>query len=191
MHRPTLCLLALVATLALAACGSSSSRTSTNASSTTPATTTGGGRFGNGKVAACLRQHGVALPNRPPGGRPRSGARRRGGFLFGGGPNASPAQRRKLQAAFQACGGRAGGFRRFNPGSNPAFKAALAKYVACVRKNGFDLPAPNTSGKGPVFDPSKVNRKDPKFVAASAKCQVLLQQGGPGGAPGGGAPPGA
>jgi hypothetical protein len=190
MHRPTLCLLALLATLALAACGSSSSGSSTNASSTTATTTAGGGRLGNGKMAACLRQHGVTLPNRPPG-RPALGARRRGFFL--GGPNASPVRRKKLQAAFQACGGRPGGFRRFSPGSNPAFKAALAKYVACVRKNGFDLPAPNTSGRGPVFDPGKVNRNDPKFVAASAKCQSLLQQGSAGGAgaPGGGPPPGA
>jgi hypothetical protein len=175
MHRPTLCLLALVAALALAACGSSSSGSSTSASSTAPATTTGGGRFGNGKMAACLRQHGVTLPSRPPGGRAggRVAGTRRRGFFFGG-PNASPAQRKRLQAAFQACGGRPGGFRRFGSGNDPAFKAALAKYVACVRRNGFDLPAPNTSGKGPVFDPRKVDRNDPKFVAASAKCQGLL-----------------
>jgi hypothetical protein len=53
-----------------------------------------------------------------------------------------------------------------------------------VRRNGFALPAPNTSGRGPVFDPTKVNQRDPAFVKASAKCQQLL------GAPGGGPPPG-
>ncbi len=58
----------------------------------------------------------------------------------------------------------------------------ISQYVACVRQNGYDLPSPNTSGNGPVFDSSKVNQNDPKFKAASAKCQNLLPstpQGGP------------
>lgn len=56
-----------------------------------------------------------------------------------------------------------------------------------MRKNGYDLPKPNTSGKGPVFDSSKINRNDPKFKAAVAKCQsdlrALRPQGAPGGTP--------
>ena len=48
-------------------------------------------------------------------------------------------------------------------------------YVACVKQNGYDLPAPNLSGNGPIFDESKVNRDDPKFQSASQKCQQLLQ----------------
>jgi hypothetical protein len=30
----------------------------------------------------------------------------------------------------------------------------LDAYVACVAKNGYRLPTPNTSGNGPVFPPS-------------------------------------
>lgn len=87
----------------------------------------------------------------------------------------------------QACGARFGG-RRFGSGGGAgfrsgAFRAALTRYVACVRRNGFDLPAPNTSGSGPVFDPSSVNRNDPRFRAASAKCQQLLAAARPGAQP--------
>jgi len=43
-----------------------------------------------------------------------------------------------------------------------------------MRKNGYNLPAPNLSGNGPVFNPAQVNRNDPKFVAAAQKCRSLL-----------------
>jgi hypothetical protein len=44
-------------------------------------------------------------------------------------------------------------------------------------KNGYALPKPNFSGKGPVFSSSQVNRNDPKFKTASAKCAPLLNTG--------------
>lgn len=51
--------------------------------------------------------------------------------------------------------------------------------LSCVRENGYDLPEPNLSGEGPVFDESEVDQEDPKFKEASEACQSKL--GGPGG----------
>lgn len=191
----------VVASLAVTACGSSSSA-STGASATT--TTAANNRAA---IAACMRKQGVTLPSRPAGagrpggatgpGGPRAGGGA-GGFLFGGGGGGQQGGRQgqfnnpKFQAAAKKCGltfnrGGNGAGRRFDPTSNPQFKKSLEKFVACVRKNGYDLPSPNLSGNGPVFAASKVNRKDPKFVKAAQKCQSLLSFGrgttGPGGPP--------
>lgn len=182
--------LLLVLAIPLAACGSSSSGGSTSAASTTASATAGAtgpaGRPDVARLRTCLQQQGVTLPRPPGGGRggPGSGFRRGGGFFSG----LSSAQLARVRAAMQKCGAPFGRFRRFGPDlRSPAFRRALAAYVACVRRNGFNLPAPNTSGSGPIFDPSKVNRQDPRFRAASAKCQQLLAAARP--APPGGTPP--
>jgi hypothetical protein len=179
--------------LLVAACGSSSSA-STGASASTSSTTTPNFRSaaGRAQLATCLKKQGVTLPQRRHGG---------GGFLFGGGNgggngNGRPSgnfRNSKLANALRKCGvtpgqGAGGGFRA---GANGArFNQALTKFVACMKQNGYPLPKPNTSGKGPVFDASKVNRNDPKFKSAAQKCQSLLRLGPqPGG--GNGSPPGA
>ena len=167
-------LLAFATTLTLAACGGSGGATTTHASSTTATTAAAATRtFDRAKLAACLKQQGVTLPARRPGGSPNGGPPGPGRF-FG---SLSSAQRAKLRAALQKCGAPFGGrfaLRRRFDARNPAFRAALTRFVACVRRHGFNLPAPNTSGNGPVFDPSKVNRSDPRFLAASRACQGLL-----------------
>jgi hypothetical protein len=190
--------LALVALVA-AGCGSSSGSGST---STQASASAGAGAAGNRQqIADCLKKQGITLPQRRPGSGtrpPNAGGTGNGGgfFFFGGGGGGQGAQGAnsgrfaKVQAALKKCGinpqrsFRGGG--RFQANS-AKFKAALSKFTACVRKNGYDLPKPNTSGKGPVFDASKVNRNDPKFKTAAAKCQKDLQalrpQGPPGGAP--------
>lgn len=132
-------------------------------------------------MAACLKKQGLSLPQRPSGAPPGGGG---GGLFGGGGGGANNPNRAKIQAALAKCGLSFGNRRRFNA-SNPAYKAALTKFVACVRQNGYNLPNPNTSGNGPVFDPTKVNRNDPKFLAAATKCQSLLPFGR--GRPGAGA----
>jgi len=88
--------------------------------------------------------------------------------------------RSQFEAALKKCGGndlaaRAGrpgaGFRRV---SSPAFKQALTKYAECLRQNGINLPAPNTSGKGPIFSTKGVNTASPQFRAATMKCRASL-----------------
>jgi hypothetical protein len=106
--------------------------------------------------------------------------------------------RTQYEAALKKCGGHVfngGGSLRLK---NPVFKAALAKYGACLRQNGINLPAPNTSGNGPIFDTKGINTASPQFKSASAKCRSTLvgafrrPAGAPGAAgaqPAGGAAP--
>ena len=53
-----------------------------------------------------------------------------------------------------------------------------------MRENGVNVPAPNTSGKGPVFDTKGIDTSSMAFTNARKKCQSKL-----GGAFGGGRPP--
>jgi hypothetical protein len=183
----------LILLVAAVGCGSSSSGGSNG-------TTTTAAANNRSQIAACMRKQGVNFPDRPRGATGPTGPRGpggggAGGFLFGGGGggNGGPGRFQsdpKFQAAAKKCGlnfnrranGQGGGFA-----GNPRFKQAIDKFVACVRKNGYRLPAANFSGNGPVFDASKVNRNDPKFVKAAQKCQSLLSFGrgatGPGGPP--------
>jgi hypothetical protein len=147
----------------IAGCGSSSNASQTATRSTTASAAAGGAPNAprRAALAACLKQHGVTLPARPPGtgGGPPPGSGRSGGF----------ANNPKLRAAFQACGARFG----FGRGQRfPLSRAAITKYVTCVRQHGYSLPNPNLSGKGPVF-PGNI-RTNAKFQAASRSCQSLL-----------------
>jgi hypothetical protein len=173
----------------VAACGSSSTTSST---STAAASGSGGSAtasrtgFDRSKLATCLKAHGVTLPSRPPGTRrPSYGYGGGPGFFFGGGGSgarARVANNPKLRAAFAACGGGRGfSGRRF-----ALSHAAVTKFVACVKAHGYKLPAPNFSGKGPIF-PASIE-KNAKFQAAARACQADLR---PAGAPAGGAPPGS
>lgn len=199
-----------VACLALAACGSSGSTSSSASASTSASGTTGPGGAGAGRFAAlrsCLAKQGVTLPQRPAGaGRPSGGGEGGGGgrgFFGGGGGGGGfggatgSAGSAKLRAALQKCGGTAGfggGQRRnFN---NPTTVAALTKFASCMRSNGINLPAPNTSGTGPVFDTKGLDTTSAAFKAADAKCSPDLPQtfgrrpggtSGPAGAGGGSA----
>src|SRR5271165_2703534 len=211
-NRPTqaaaAALLLVPASLLLAACGSSSSSsTTTTAATSASASTTvpvrpvppGGfaGRFN--ALRECLAKNGINLPKRTPGQRPTPGL----GLLGTGvGPNGAPrlpagVTRAQYEAALKKCGGGRGGFFR-RPGggarlSSPAFQQALDKFAACMRENGENVPAPNTSGKGPIFNTSGLNTSSPQFRAAAAKCSADLRSSfaAPGGQgttpPGGGA----
>jgi len=210
-HSRTLRLAAVVVTVALAglmvaACGSSS-----NTGSATPTSSSaGGGAGGSGttrgansaarsRFAACLKAHGVTLPPRPAGARRRppagyggyggSGGSRAGapGFFFGGGGgNGSGAagagrfDNPKFRAALQACGG-----GRFPQRRVTQSRAAVNRFAACVKQHGYTLPAPNFSGKGPIFPASIARTK--KFQAASKACASELRPQTSAGAGGAGA----
>jgi hypothetical protein len=105
--------------------------------------------------------------------------------------------RAQYEAALKKCGGNnagRGGGARF---SSPAFKTALAKFATCLRQNGVNVPTPNTSGNGPVFNTKGIDTSSAQFKAAEVKCQSVLRSAfrrGPGaggsGAGNGGAPSG-
>jgi hypothetical protein len=201
--KPAAAVLALLLTsLVLAACGgsSSSSSSASNASAAASSSTAGGfapsvrGRFT--AMRECLQKAGITLPKRTPGqGRPPGV----GGFLGGGagagGPKLPPGvTRTQFEEALKKCGGGtfAGGRGRFD---SPAFKQSLTKFVACMRENGVNLPTPNTSGSGPIFDTKGLDTSSAQFRAAEAKCRRVLAFARPAGAPGSGpagaAPPGS
>jgi hypothetical protein len=193
-------LVALLAALLLSACGGSSKSSSSTASATTTSgtkTANGGthGQFGarGAALRTCLQKNGITLPQRKPGqqGKGKGGPFGAGG-TGGGIQLPKGVTRAQLQAAFKKCGGgsfRGGGQALAGPGGAQRF----AKFSACMRKNGVNLPAPNTSGKGPIFNTKGIDTKGAAFKAADAKCVRELvpngRSGGTGGA-GGAAPPG-
>ncbi len=198
--RPVLALLVLGACLMLAACGSSSgSGGSTNSANSKSATTSssapGAGSARSTALRECLSKQGITLPSAPAGGNPPSsgsappagaaGQRPGGGFKLPKGESAA-----QLQAALKKCGGGnfpAGGAARFGGAGS---SKALAKFSACMRENGVNLPAPNTSGKGPVFDTKGINTSSAAFKSAESKCRSDLgAAAGGGGPPSGGGPP--
>ena len=191
-------LILLVVCLVLAACGSSSTSTTQSASAggsagasagATGSTGPAGGRFT--ALRQCLSQHGITLPQRTAGqgrtpgqGRPPGGATGRGGF-FGGGAGATggrgffrpPAgvSASQFAAALKACGGGAGFGAGRAPANNPSAVTALTKFATCMRSNGVNLPAPNTSGGGPVFNTKGLSTTSASFRAADAKCAPDLR----------------
>jgi hypothetical protein len=180
-------ILVAVASLLLAGCGGSS-KSATNAAATTTTNGQGGGAARFTALRTCLAKNGITLPQ-PPAGRtrPPGGAPGVGGIFGGGGAGRrgfqlpSGVSQAKFQAALAKCGGpraglgRPGGARpALTPAQKAAQQASLVKFAACMRTNGIALPAPNTSGTGPVFNTSKLNTTSPQFTAATKKCAPLL-----------------
>jgi hypothetical protein len=183
---------AIAACLCIAACGSSSTTTTSSSGSSGTKTTASTGRSANrAKLVACLKSHGVTLPSRAGGFHPGGGSGAPGaGAFFGGGGGAggSHSFSSKNAAAFKACGADFGGGRFRSGGFARRFSSStLASFTACVKKNGFTLPAANTKGTGPIFSPSI--EKNPKFVAAAKSCVSILSAAFRGGAGGAGTPP--
>jgi hypothetical protein len=181
-------LLLVLASLLLAACGSSSSTSSTAATVAQSASTSGApasGTGGAGRFSAlreCLAKQGITLPKFTPGQHHTPGA---GGLLGGGTPGGgtgpklpSGVTRAQYEAALKKCGGTPGRFGgRAGRSQSPALKVALTKFAACMNENGVKLPAPNTSGKGSVFNTTGINTASTQFKTAEAKCASVLRAG--------------
>jgi hypothetical protein len=146
---------------------------STTGASTTPARA-GSGASVAGAVQArvtamrqCLQQHGVTPP------QTRAGA---GGGILGAKPPKGMTRAQYLELV-RKCGSSTGGpaavgaKRRF---SSPRFRQALASFAACLRQNGVNVPPPNTSGKGPIFNIKGINTASPQFRQARQRCRATL-----------------
>jgi hypothetical protein len=173
----------LLACVGLAACGSSSGSSSSTTSASASTTTTGatgakgsaparvGARFA--AIRACMSKNGITLPQRPkPGQRPAPGQGIPGLHLPKGMTQA------QYLAIVKKCGFGIGPGRVAGNGGllrSAAAKQALAKFASCMRENGVNIPAPNTSGSGPVFSSKGLNTSSPKFQAAETKCRAYLR----------------
>jgi hypothetical protein len=186
-RKPQAAALAVVlACLGIAACGGSSAGTASESTTTTAASATGPGAGGArfGALRKCLQQQGITLPQRKTGQGP-------GGGLLGGGAGQQLPKgvtQAQLEAALKKCGG--GTLGRGRSLSSPARVQAVTKFAACMRANGVNLPAPNTSGKGPVFNTNGLNTTSPQFRQAQSKCASELKGTFTGRPPAGGPPPG-
>jgi hypothetical protein len=174
--------LAVLASVALGACGGGGG--GSNNSSTSTNTTSGGPqRFTlTADQRACMEKNGAPAPSGPPAGGTTTQTGPRPGATGAPPPGAvrrigNPQDFAKMQAAAKKCGVSLpqGGPQGGPPDVNSAqFQASVKDYATCMSDNGYTMPEPNFSGKGPVFDESKVDRSDPKFTAASAECQDKL-----------------
>ena len=180
-----------LAGLGLTACGGSASSTTATQANAARANTTGGSTGAGSTssrgatrprgttaarprftaVRACLQKQGVRLPTGPGGGA---------GQFLGGANLPKGVTRAQLQRAVSKClgglgpAGRRGAARRFNRAGSQRFRLALSAFAACLRKNGINVPQPNTSGAGPVFSTKGLNTASPHFKAATAKCRSAL-----------------
>jgi hypothetical protein len=167
--RVTLLLVGVVP-LALAACGS----TSANGSATT--TTKPTGTASEAAYTACLKQHGVTLPNFTHGSTP-GGTRPR--FTPGSGsfPGAGAGGFRNNPAftkAAAACKSLrpSGGFGGFGPGGSGGFNsAAFAAYRNCLKLHGVSLPT--TFGRGSAGSTPTTTIPSAAYQAAMAACAAL------------------
>jgi hypothetical protein len=55
-----------------------------------------------------------------------------------------------------------------------AFVAALHTFTNCVRSHGLNIPEPNLSGHGEIFNKSSVNPNNPNYRAALQACEADL-----------------
>jgi hypothetical protein len=152
----------------LAACGGSSSTSSSTATSASTATTTATSTTAVDQPAqlrACLRKAGIQVSDavstvsdllaHPPKGVPQA----------------------QLVAAVKGCGGLSTGATASKPRvSATVYKQAFVNFVACMREHGVNLPAPNTSGKGPIVDTKGLDTASASYKSAAEKCAPILRK---------------
>jgi hypothetical protein len=163
-------LLLVLASIALAACGSSSSKSSSTATSTATSTSTSTSTSTTAadqpaRLRACLRGAGI----------PVSDAVSTVSDVFAKPPKG--VTRAQLITAVRGCGGLNTGASAGKPRvSGTEYKQAFVNFVSCMRQKGVNLPAPNTSGKGPIVDTKSIDTTSAQYKAAAEKCASILRR---------------
>jgi hypothetical protein len=171
--------LAVLATVLLAGCGSSGGNESSSeeGNAASPGQAGGPGGFAEigDKTRSCLKEKGVELPEPGQGGPPAGGPPEGTPPPEGGPPQGFAKGGAKMKKAFEECGVELPQGKPEGPPMNSGtLRKSIKEYVACMGENGVELPEPNLSGEGPVFQESEVDREDQKFKAANEKCQPRL-----------------
>ena len=172
--RPCLLVLLLVGVVpvVLAACGSSSP------SGSSSATTKPSGAASEASYTACLKQHGVTLPNFTPGSFPAGGTRPTftpgsGGFTPGSGGGAFR-NNPTFEKAAAACKNLrpSGGFGGFG-GSGGFNSTAFAAYRNCLKLHGVTLPTTFGAPKSSTGSSPTTTVPNASYQAAIAACAAL------------------
>lgn len=111
----------------------------------------------------CLREHGLDVPEPKPG--------EKGVGLTVGGDGMS---KEKIEQAFKACQGKAGGAGLGKEPTQADKDKALA-YARCMRENGFNMPDPKFEGGAQQALPIPQGAEMQKFEKAAKACEGVAR----------------
>lgn len=111
----------------------------------------------------CLRENGLDVPEPKPG---ENGA----GITIGG----DGMSKEKMEAAFKACQGKAGG-AGFGKEPTQADKDKALAYARCMRENGFNMPDPKFDGGAQKAVPIPKGAEMQKFEKAAKACEGVAR----------------
>lgn len=167
LRRPALAAALITLCLGLAACGDSGSSESSSTTGGSGSTGSGDRDAGRVRLAECLREQGIDVPDNP---------------------GANPGALRNFdREAFQmALAGpckelQVGAFGNISEADRTEFQDRFQKFAQCMRGEGVDLPDLRLDGGGPPRGLGQIDREDPDYVKASEACSKFAPQGGPGG----------
>ena len=150
-------LLALASCVTLSACGGSSQpKTATNgtqAAATATATTAAGGATG-AQAGGQTANGGTGQGGSTPAGSNSNG---QDNGSNNGHSNNSGSSNSNTSSKYPA-----------------AFVAALHTFTGCVRSHGLNIPEPNLSGHGEIFNKNSVNPNSPNYRSALQACEADL-----------------
>lgn len=160
-RRALLLALPAVAALSLAACGGAEDSTASAAEAEAKA------ERARIKLQQCLRENGLEIPDNP-----------------GAGGTQIRIDRSKAQAAMEKCREfQEAAFGSITAEQRQEFRDAFAKFSACMRKQGVDVPQPG-SGEGPALRAAprdgagrRLGGASPKEQAAMKACEDELPEG--------------
>ncbi|MEV6159160.1 hypothetical protein AB0L53_53395 [Nonomuraea sp. NPDC052129] len=115
------------------------------------------------KFAACLREHGLDVPDPDPNGE----------GMFQALPK-SELNSGKVKKALEAC--RSVAPVRDAKELSPADQDKMRQFAACMRENGIDLPDPDFSGKTNQNLAKSFRLDDPDFKKAYEVCRDKFPQ---------------
>jgi len=153
------------------------------------------------KLVSCMREHGQKMQSPNTSGKgpiidtsglDKTSAKFKAAFADCSSKAQSTSKPKPPKAAGPGASGGPGGrgtTTGSGPAINPATQQALAKLVSCMREHGQNMPAVNTSGKGPIIDTSGLNTTSAAFKAAFKACSQI-QHNSPPVKPSAGVPPG-
>ncbi|MHB8492798.1 MAG: hypothetical protein ACYDA6_11385 [Solirubrobacteraceae bacterium] len=162
-HAP-LALVLLGACLMASACGGSSNKPATNAAVTSATTTSLAATVSDTRSTSTQARSTANNPSAIHGSTPTSS------------PPATTSSHKSTSPAPRT--------KPAKPSTNfsPELVAALKTFASCIRSQGVNLPEPNLSGHGQVFNSAGLNTNSPQFHAALTACEgdllAILRAGG-------------